>query len=88
MFVLRVTSEHSFTDLGRMDSRVDCWLFGKMVPTMGLEPRTEDVTRFATLRLNHSATPPIFLGLFPWLDATFNQQLLSNFLVASIAECP
>ena len=26
-----------------------------MVPTVGLEPRTEDRTRFATLRLNHSA---------------------------------
>ena len=33
-----------------------------MVPTVGLEPRIEDLIRFATLRLNHSATPTITLG--------------------------
>ena len=33
---------------------------GKMVLTVGLEPRTEDLTRFATLRLDHSDTPPIY----------------------------
>ena len=27
-----------------------------MVPAVGLEPRIEDLTRFATLRLNHSGT--------------------------------
>ena len=32
-----------------------------MVLTVGLELRTEDLTRLATLRLNHSATPPIWL---------------------------
>ena len=34
---------------------VGLWL---VAPTVGREPRTEDLTRFATLRLNHSATPP------------------------------
>ena len=29
-----------------------------MVPTVELEPRTEDLTRFAPLRLNDSATSP------------------------------
>ena len=29
VFVLRVASEYSFTDLGRMDSWVDCWLVVK-----------------------------------------------------------
>ena len=29
-----------------------------MVPTVGLEPRKDDITYFATLRLNHWATPP------------------------------
>ena len=92
--VLRVTSEFSFTDLGRKDSSVvfrlgvinvcpvlvpselllsshlptsegwtaeltvGLWL---VVPTVGLEPRTQDLTRFATLRLNHSALPPLRL---------------------------
>ena len=28
----------------------------QVVPTVGLQQRTEDLTRFATLRLNHSAT--------------------------------
>ena len=32
-----------------------------MVPTVGLEPRIADLTRFATLRLNHSATPPLMI---------------------------
>ena len=36
---------------------------GKMVPTAGLEPRSEDLTRFAALRLNHSSTPPLNTAL-------------------------
>ena len=29
------------------------------VPTIGFEPTRVDPTRFETLRLNHSATPPV-----------------------------
>ena len=39
-----------------------------MVPTVGLKPRTEDLTRLATLRLNHSATPPLDVVGFSLID--------------------
>ena len=55
--VLRVTSEYSFTDLGRMDCWVDCW-FVVSGSNDGFEPPRVDLTWFETLRLNHSATPP------------------------------
>ena len=55
--VLRVTSEYSFINLGRMAAEliVGLWL---VVPTTGFEPTRADLTRFESLRLNYSATPP------------------------------